>query len=112
MKESRAARGLLVRTEHRIRPDASRTIGRLFVPGQETLIRGGSRALAVIDRILDLNEQEVEHTLARTLARFSAGYRDLAGTLERNFQLVAHRVGAEIEVGSCTTAADRSVFHP
>ncbi len=100
MKASRAPSGLLARTEHRIRPDASRTLGRLFVPGQETLIRGGSRALAVIDRILDLNEQEVEHALARTLARFSAGYRDLAGTLERNFQLVAHRVGAEIEVGS------------
>ena len=69
MRTSQAASGLLTRTEHRIRPDASRTLGRLFVPGQETLIRGGSRALAVIDRILDLNEQEVEYTLARTLAR-------------------------------------------
>jgi predicted GH43/DUF377 family glycosyl hydrolase len=100
MKASRAASGLLVRTEHRLRPDASRTLGRLFVPGQESLIRGGSRALAVIDRILDLSDQEVDHALARTLARFSAGYRDLAGTLERNFQLVAHRVGAEIAAGS------------
>ncbi len=100
MKASRAAGGLLTRTEHQIRPDAARTIGRLFVPGQETLIRGRSRAMAVIDRILDLDEAEVERTLARTLARYSAGYRDLPGTLDRNFQLVAHRVGAEIEVGS------------
>ena len=100
MKASPVASGLLARTEHRIRPDASRTLSRLFVPGQETLIRGGSRALAVIDRILDLSELQVEHALARTLVRFSAGYRDLAGTLERNFSLVAHRVGAEIEVGS------------
>jgi predicted GH43/DUF377 family glycosyl hydrolase len=101
MKASRAATGLLLaRTEHRIEPDAARTLCRLFVPGQETLIRGGSRAMAVIERILDLNEQEVEQTLARTLARFSDGYRDLAETLERNFQLVAHRVGAETEVGS------------
>jgi len=91
---------LLVRTGHRLRPDPARTICRLFVPGQETLIRGGSRALAVTDRILDLTEQQVEQTLARTLTRFSAGYRDLAGTLERNFQLVAHRVGAEVAVGS------------
>jgi len=50
MKASRAASGLLARTEHRLRPDASRPLGRLFVPGQESLIRGGSRALAVIDR--------------------------------------------------------------
>ena len=99
MKAPRTASGLLARTGHRLRPDASRTLGRLFVPGQESLIRGGSRALAVIDRILDLSDQEVDHALARTLARFSAGYRDLAGTLERNFQLVAHRVGAEIAVG-------------
>ena len=100
MNASQAASGLVTRTEHQLRPDASRTLCRLFVPGQETLIRGGSRALAVMDRILDLNEQEVEYTLARTVARFSAGYRDLAGTLERNFELVAHRVGAEIGVGS------------
>ncbi len=100
MKAPPAATGLLARTGHRIRPDAARTLGRLFVPGQETLIRGGSRAMAVIDRVLDLNELQVERTLARTLARFSAGYRDLPGTLERNFELVAHRVGAEIEVGS------------
>ncbi len=100
MKASPVASGLLARTGHRIRPDASRTLSRLFVPGQETLIRGGSRALAVIDRILDLDELQVERTLARTLARFSAGYRDLAGTLEHNFSLVAHRVGAEIEVGT------------
>jgi hypothetical protein len=43
---------LLTRTEHRLRPDPSRTLSRLFVPGQETLIRGESRATPVIDRIL------------------------------------------------------------
>ena len=100
MKAPLVGGGLLARTEHRIRPDASRTVCRLFVPGQETLIRGRSRALAVVDRILDLDDQDVERALTRTLARFSAGYRDLPRTLERNFELVAHRVGAEIEVGS------------
>jgi predicted GH43/DUF377 family glycosyl hydrolase len=91
--------GLLTRTPYRLRPDASRTLCRLFVPGQETLIRGESRAMAVMDRILDLSEEQVETTLTRTLARFSAGYRDLAGTLERNFQLVGHRLGGEITPG-------------
>ena len=71
---------------------------RLFVPGQETLIRGGSRAMAVIDRVLDLTEDEVDRTLARTLARFSGRHRDLGGTLEHNFGLVAHRLGGEIRV--------------
>jgi predicted GH43/DUF377 family glycosyl hydrolase len=90
--------GLLTRTPHRLRPDASRTLCRLFVPGQETLIHGESRAMAVIDRILDMSEEEVETTLARTLARFSGRYRDLAGTLERNFHLVAHRLKSNVRV--------------
>ncbi len=94
------ASALLTRTVHRLRPDASRTLGRLFVPGQETLIRGEPRAMAVIDRVLDLSEEEVDTTLARTLTRFSAGYRDLAGTLEQNFRQIAHRLGGEITLPS------------
>jgi predicted GH43/DUF377 family glycosyl hydrolase len=91
--------GLLTRTGHRLAPDATRTLCRLFVPGQETLIRGESRAMAVINRVLGLSEDEVDTTLARTLARFSGQHRDLAGTLDTNFQLVAHRLGSNIQVG-------------
>ena len=90
---------VLERTQCRIRPDASRRLCRLFVPGQETLIRGEPRAMAIIDRVLDLSEADVETTLGRTLARFSGQYRDLAGVLERHFQLVAHRLGGNVRVG-------------
>ncbi len=90
---------LLTRTAVLLEPDSSRSLCRLFVPGQETLIRGESRAMAVIDRILDLTDEEVESVTSRTLARFSAGYRDLAATLESNFRLVAHRLGSEMRVG-------------
>ena len=55
--------------------------------------------MAVIDRVLAMTEDEADATLARTMARFSGRYRDLAGTLERNFGLVAYRLGGEIEVG-------------
>jgi predicted GH43/DUF377 family glycosyl hydrolase len=89
---------LLTRAPLLLRPDPSRTLSRLFVPGQETLIRGESRAMAVIDRVLAMSEDEVESTLARTMARFSGQYRDLGETLEGNFGLVAHRLGSEIEV--------------
>src|ERR1700727_2173476 len=90
---------LLARTQCRLRPDVSRTLCRLFVPGQETLIRGESRAMTVIDRVLDMTEQEVDRTLARTLARFSGRHRDLGETLEQNFGLVAHRLGSQIKGG-------------
>jgi predicted GH43/DUF377 family glycosyl hydrolase len=98
MTGPRAAGRLLARTQHRLEPDASRTLCQLFVPGQENLIQGESRAMAVIDRVLEMSEQEVETTLARTLDRFSGRYRDLAGILDRNFGLVAHRIGAQIAV--------------
>jgi predicted GH43/DUF377 family glycosyl hydrolase len=94
-----AADGLLTRTRHRLTPDPARTLCRLFVPGQEALIRGESRAMVVIDRILGLTEDAAERTLARTLARFSGQHRDLAGTLEGNFRLVAHRLSSDIRVG-------------
>ena len=90
---------LLARTQHLLKPDASRVLSQLFVPGQETLIRGESRAMAVIDRVLDMSEQEVGRTLLRTLDRFAGRYRDLQGILEHNFGLVAHRLGAETMIG-------------
>ena len=91
-------RGLLTRTPHRLKPDASRTICRLFVPGQETLIRGESRAMAVIERILDLSDDEVEGTLdAGPICRW---VQRPSGDTENNFKLVAHRLGGEIRVGS------------
>jgi predicted GH43/DUF377 family glycosyl hydrolase len=86
--------GLAVRTPCVLKPDASRTLCRIFVPGNETMIHGESRAMAVLDRVLSLSEAEAEATLARTLARFSDRHRDLAGKLERNFELVAHRLGS------------------
>jgi predicted GH43/DUF377 family glycosyl hydrolase len=96
---TRSAGPLLTRTQLRLRPDASRTLSRLFVPGQETLIRGESRAMDVINRVLAMSGDSVDSMLARTLARFSGQYRDLEEALERNFGLVAHRLDGDITVG-------------
>ena len=91
---------VLIRTPHWLKPAAARTFTRLFVPGEETLIHGESRAQAVVDRILELSDEAVEETIARTLARFSGQHRDLPATLERNCQLVADRLGREITAGT------------
>lgn len=90
---------LLARTQQRLMPDASRTLCQLFVPGQEALIQGESRAMVVIDRVLRLSEQEAERALARTIDRFAGRIRDLPKTLEHNFGLVSHRLGSDIKVG-------------
>jgi predicted GH43/DUF377 family glycosyl hydrolase len=84
---------LVTRTDVRLRPDPSRTLSRLFVPGQETLIHGQSRATLVINRVLAMSESEVERVLARTMARFGGGYRDLAGTFDHHYDLVAGGLG-------------------
>lgn len=55
--------------------------------------------MAVIDRVLDLSEEDTATTLGRTLARFSGHYRDLAATLEQNFHQIAHRLDSTITVG-------------
>jgi predicted GH43/DUF377 family glycosyl hydrolase len=93
-------RPLLTRTRHRLTGDASRTVSRLFVPGQETLIRGDSRAKAVIDRVLAMTEDEAGRTLARTRDRFAGRLRDLDSVLERNFGLVANRLDSEVKVSA------------
>jgi predicted GH43/DUF377 family glycosyl hydrolase len=89
---------LLTRTPHWLQPDSSRILSRPFVPGQETLIRGESRATPVLERILKLPEDEVERALARTVVRYSSRYRDLAATLDAHFQLISHRLGSDMAV--------------
>jgi predicted GH43/DUF377 family glycosyl hydrolase len=93
-------RPLLSRTRHRLLPDASRTVSRLFVPGQETLIPGDSRAESVIERVLAMSDEEADLMLARTRARFAGRHRDLDSTLDRNFGLVAHRLGGQTGVSA------------
>ena len=89
-----ASAPLVTRTPHRLRPDPRRVLARLFVPGQEILANGESRAAGVIDRILGLSDDEVTATLEATLAAFAGRHRHFRATLDRHFALVAHRLGA------------------
>ena len=92
---SAAASGSLVtRTPQRLHPDPRRVLARLFVPGQEILANGESRAAGVIARILGLSDDEVTATLEATLAAFAGRHRHFRATLDRHFELVAHRLGA------------------
>lgn len=75
-----------------LRPDPSRVLGRLFLPGQELLSTGTSRADAVIARVLSLDEDEAARLLADTVAGFSARHHDLIGMFREHFGLVAHRI--------------------
>ncbi len=91
---------LVTRTPLRLRPDPGRVITRLFVPGQELLANGESRAAAVIDRILALPDDEVAATLEATLESFGGRHRQLKEVLEHHYHLVAHRLNARIPLSS------------
>ena len=68
------------RVDAQLRPDPSRVIARLFLPGEE-LPRGRSRAGAVIARVLALSEDEVERVAAQLLTDFSGRHREYAAML-------------------------------
>jgi predicted GH43/DUF377 family glycosyl hydrolase len=75
-----------------LRPDPSRVLARLFLPGQELLSSGESRADAVIDRILALDEDTASAVLEGTVRRFADRHHDLLATFRSHFSLVAHRI--------------------
>jgi predicted GH43/DUF377 family glycosyl hydrolase len=93
---------VLSRTSAVLRPDPRRILARLFVPGHEHLLPGGSRAAPVLDRILALDDRTVAATLADTMDRFADRYDDLPRVLADNFAAVAHRIGARNVVPEAT----------
>lgn len=65
-------------------PDDSRVVARLFVPGLEEVGPTGSRAGAVIDRVLNLSEEQVVDALMDVIERFSARHRNLLDLFTRH----------------------------
>lgn len=80
------------RTSVTLRPDPSRVLARLFLPGQELLGNGISRADAVIARVLAMDDAQTHEVLADTVARFASRHHDLTRTFREHFALVAHRI--------------------
>lgn len=85
---------LAVRTGHRLLPDASRVIARLFVPGQELLAGSESRASGVVQRILALEESDVDAALASVTRRFDARHRSLSETFSRHAERIENRIAS------------------
>ncbi|MEY2403567.1 MAG: hypothetical protein QOD38_1118, partial [Acidimicrobiaceae bacterium] len=89
---------LAVRTGLRLRPDPARVIARLFVPGQELLAGSESRASGVVDRILALDDEEVERALQDVMRRFGRRHRSLADTFDRHAARISNRIVGNVEL--------------
>ncbi len=91
--------GVVTRTDVLLRPDPSRVITRLFVPGEE-LPSGNSRASPIIERILAIPDDQTKVLLEQTLARFGTRHHDLLGVLEKHFNLVRARLGEGLDLSA------------
>ena len=79
-------------TPHVLKADPTRVVVKTFLPGQELLTLGESRATAVLERVLEMTSVEVDTWLAATLESFGPRHLDLPAILMSRFELVAHRL--------------------
>jgi predicted GH43/DUF377 family glycosyl hydrolase len=86
------ARVIANRTKHRLLPDVRRVIAKPYLPGEEIVRGGDSRAGLLMQRVLDIPETQVAPLLQSILSDFSGRHRGFEALLERHFQLVAHHV--------------------
>jgi len=94
-----------------LKPDASRVIARLFLPG-EGYTRTGSRAGDIMDRIEAIPADELHAATERILDDFGSRHENFAELLHRNGATVAFREGEtpaidpdrEIVLGAAFTA--------
>lgn len=90
--------GLVTRSPRRLAADPSRVITRLFVPGQEGFEYQESRAGAVLERILALDDDEALWSLDDVVSRFDGRHRDLVGTFGRHARELSDRLDPGCEL--------------
>ena len=87
-----------VRSTVGVRPDPSRVVGQLFVPGHA--LAGGQRGQVpgVVAHVLGLSDDHVTAALDEIVGRFGGRHRDLAGMFERHARRLADRIPSDIEM--------------
>ena len=81
------------RTDVLLRPDPTRVVSALFLPGQETVTAGESRSGKVLERVMALSDDEVTAELDALALAFDGRHRDLRSVWAAHFRLVQHRLG-------------------
>ena len=88
--------GLAKRTDISIRPDVSRVVTKLFIPGQELVGGSESRTSSTVAEVMRLDETEVDRELAEIQNDYSSRHQDLAGVFDLHAQRVSAFVSEEI----------------
>ena len=79
-----------------LRGAMNRVLCRMFVPGEEELIRGPSRIPDVVARCLELSEADVVVTLKAVERDYSDRHRDLRDQFDAHYRAVAHLVTSSV----------------
>ena len=79
--------------------DPNRVLCRIFIPGDEELIRGTPRVAELIERFDRLSDDEVEQTLSDTIRKFGHRHRDLIDEFDHHVAAVKHLVPSDREFG-------------
>ena len=87
MKPIRVAKSPL-----RLSADARRVLAKPYLPGEETLLPGPSRARLLMARIMAIPEAEVAALNAEIIARFGTRHRGFSRIVEGQFESVAHHI--------------------
>jgi len=82
------------RTRHRLLPDARRVLAKPYLPGEETLLPGLSRAHLLMARILAIPEAQVHSLNAEILRLFEERHHGFSQLLERQFDMISQHLPA------------------
>ncbi|MBO3742218.1 glycoside hydrolase family 130 protein [Actinoplanes sp. NEAU-H7] len=84
-------------TRHNITmtPDGRRVVIKLFVPGEDAQV-AHNRASSLIERILRLDEADINTQLDDVLSQFSGRHHDILSVFQHHYEVVQHRVPAHI----------------
>jgi predicted GH43/DUF377 family glycosyl hydrolase len=97
---------IVVRRGQRLPPDPRRVIAKPYLPGEDGVAGGESRAGLLVRRVLAIPEAEVATLLGGIRADFSGRHRAFEETLDRHYQLVA----AHVPAGTALTAERRALI--
>jgi len=85
----------ITRTRHKLLPDARRVLCKPYLPDEELLLPGPSRASLLMERILAIPEAEVAALLAAIVRDFAPRHRAFDALLDRHFEMVAHNIAPD-----------------
>ena len=100
---------LITRHDIVMEPDDKRVVIKLFVPGEDAQLVQ-NRASGLIERILQLDEDEIARLLDDVMTRFAGRHHDICSVFQHHYDLVHHRVPNEIDLSPTARALIGAYF--